>query len=67
MNFSAALNELLTCRQRTENAYYCLRNLRNGMWAAKEAQQELTTQQVVEILDDALALLEKVVKGDKQA
>lgn len=65
MSFSMAINELSTARMRTENAYYCLRNLRNGMWAAKENEQELTTQQIVEILDDALGLLEKVVVGEK--
>lgn len=65
MNFSATINELATARQRTENAYYCLRNLRTAMDVMQEEGTPLTQQQVAEILDEALALLEKVVVGDK--
>ncbi len=65
MNLSQIINELGTARQRTENAYYCLLNLQRAMVAAREYGEPLTQDQIAEILDEGLAMLKKVVEGNK--
>lgn len=65
MSLSQAISELQNAQHRTENAFYCLRNLRNAIQIMAEEGQPLTQQQIAEILDEALVMLAKAVEGEK--
>lgn len=63
MTLNMVISEMQVTQRHTENAYYLLMTLRKAMIAAKEDGKEISQDELIKKLADALTYLEPVVDG----